>query len=243
MDKNNKIKLQKKNILIIDSKNDIKESQLKYIKKNKISIILISKNIKNLKKYKKIVKNISLYPINTKYLDQNELKALHHIIKIKYKNLNGIIFNTTEIEKLKPFDQFSINEWNKIIKNNFINILIVIKELIIMLKKNSSITFILYKQKKISKAYFGAHACANSSLISLMNIINDEYSSIKNIRINGISLENINIEYKNNTHTYENKTKTINIDKIIKICLFLIKGKYYKIKNKIFSSKNITISK
>lgn len=215
MKKNNKIILLSDNEKLINSINQ----------ENKEKIILINKNIHTLEKVKRNNK-IIIYPINLKENNNySEKIIISNIIKKYSYNISAIIIDTKEPKNAQPFKNIDIKNLNDLLYtdiNNTINLLNFNSNL------DSKIKLIILINKEIKKInnFFTIKNCINKFLIEFMKNENNN----KNIYINCISTENINLDYKNYIYPFKNKTKLKDIIILAKTCKFIIEK---NIKNKI----------
>jgi len=236
-----KIYIPKKNIIknkiivLIDSSNKI--NIINQLINMNSHVILLDQNTSYLNYIKKN-KYLHVYPLDSKKYNYNNLLILKNIIEKKFKYIDSIIFNSTKIGPICPIEKFPIFEWTDIINTNLNNTFLTIKLLLPLLKKskNPTIIFTIYSKKSVSKAYWGAYACSNSGIITLMNILNDEYSNNYNIKINSICVDKIKTSNREQIYPYENTDKLYNINDIINNYIFLLDDKN-NIKNKIIIPK------
>ncbi len=215
MKKNNKIIILSKNENLINS----------IIKENKIKPILINEHIYNLEESKK-KNNIPIYPIKlTKSFNNNEKMLFSYIIK-KYLNIRSrIIIDTEEPKNAQPFENTNITNITELV-NNDINYILSLLKILNNSENEIRLIFLIHKEKKTQNNFFTVKNCINKFIIEFMKNENNN----KNIYINCISTENINLNYKNQIYPFKNKIKLKDISMLTKACDFIIKR---NIKNKL----------
>jgi len=215
MKKNNKIIILSKNESLINS----------ITKENKIKPILINENIYNLEKSKKKY-NITIYPINlTESFNNNEKILIPYIIKRYFNVISNIIIDTAEPKNAKQFENTNIRNITELV-NKDINYILSLLKILNNSENEIRLIFLIHKEKKTQNNFFTVKNCINKFIIEFMKNENNN----KNIYINCISTENINLHYKNQIYPFKNKIKLKDISMLTKACTSIIKR---NIKNKL----------
>lgn len=179
---------------------------------NNVKIILTHNNIYDLENNKKLLKNIYIYPVNNIMITNNDTKIFTQIITNKIKNADLMIVDTPQPKFAKPIENIKISEWNAHFLREIMHILYLINIYI----QNKIIIFIIYREKKIKNPFFIINRCINKIILEITTHLN------KNIKINIISTENINTEYKTKIYPQKKQKKLKNIE-LIKKAIELIK--------------------
>lgn len=223
----NFINIEKKNILIFKTNDNIHKLLQKKLTTMGANVIIADYESKN--NYDN--DSTSIYNINKKNNVTNEYILLKNLIQRKYKYIDSMILNNLIFPDSTPIEYFNTKKWINVINNNINNTFIIIKTFISLIKKskNGSIIFNIHKNKKSNKAFIGCFESTNAYLISLMKTINDEYKNINNIRVNAININKIK-----NKILYPFKKKVYEQDSdIIDTYIYLINK---NLKNKIIST-------
>jgi hypothetical protein len=217
--------MKKLNTIILSSKNEKLITSLN--KKLNKKLILINSEIKKLEKIKKNNQNIKIYPINFKEDNYEKEKTLFQKLIITFsKKINLLIIETNEPKYAQPFENINLNEFTKALNNDIKNTIKLLQN-IIKIEKEIKIIIILHREKKYKKCFFIPQNCINTFIIELMKNINENN---KNITVNCISTENLNLEYKQNIYPFKKKNNLKEIDVIVNACILINK---INIQNKI----------
>lgn len=197
-------------------------------KNKKIKLMLIDKDIHNLEKEIKQNKNLIAYPLNTQKLKENSQIILKNITKKNFKTIKSIIIYTQEPHYAKPLENLESKEWIESFNENIHLTINIIKQIINFFSNiNTSIIFILHREKIQKNKFFCLNQSINQILIKIMTTLNENNS---NIKINCISTENITLNYKKHIYPYKNKKSLKEIIKLTNACSFITKK---NIRNKI----------
>lgn len=191
------------------------------------NIIIFDKDIYFLEKYQKN-SNIHIFPIDIK---QNEINTIQWLIQKKIKNIDGIIIYTYEPEKITLLNQINNKKINTFLQKNINIIFLMIKSFINILEysNNPFITIYLHKNAKNIQTFLSISECINSMITTLTKTLYQEYKNIKDIKINLLSTENINLIYKKKNYTYKKNKNLKNNHNILDTQTYILKK---KIKNK-----------
>lgn len=208
------------NLIVLDIFNIVSEDLCERLKFFYENLLILEEDIYSLEKKS----NFIVFPIN------KDLKSLKNFLKKDFKVSNFIVF-TDLVGLVKPFDQISFQDLYESNKK-FVFLLNYIKSFLSLFKNNDEINLfvILHKNFKNKIPFWYISDFINSSMISLMEIINFEYKNITNLRINCISTENIKNLYNKNIFPYRNIFVEKNIINLAEVCFYLSNK---KINNKI----------
>lgn len=211
--------IKKKSIILLS---DNKELITTFKKNTNIDLIIINQEIHNLEKIKKY----KIYPLNILDINNNENIILSNILNKNINTIESIIIDTTPPKYAKLFENTSLNDFTNIFNKNLYSLLKIIKLFQFNhIEKKINIIILIHREKNKNKLFFFTNVCMNKLLTEIMINISNSQDKIK---INCISTENLNMEYKNVIFPYKKKCKLKKTIKIIKACNLIIKKKLEK---------------
>lgn len=170
--------------------------------KIKEKIILINSKIEKLEKINKNNKNVKIYPITfEKEIYERENIIFEKIIKKSINKIKCLIIDTDEPKYATPFQNFKLYDFIEILKNDIENTINLLKNAI-NLDNELSVIIIIHRGKYTKSIFFTIKECINKFIIELMNNLNENN---KKIKINCISTENINLDYKKKLYPFKKK--------------------------------------
>lgn len=205
------------NLIIFDNNSDSSIIQL-FSKKKKI--FLIKNNIYDLNKYKNLN---NLYMIENNFVSFDIFNNL-----LKGKKNNEIIINTKYPCSAKIIDQLDFNELKYDINKNLVPTFYFIKKLLLN-KKKIFITILLHEFKK--KYFLLENQIYNQSYISFINSFSNEIQLIKNLYVNFIVTNNLELDYKKSIYPYK-KCVYKDLSVLENLYFHIIKKRF---RNKIFN--------
>lgn len=183
-------------------------------------LFLLKNNIYDLNKFKHL---------NNLYMFEDNFKSFDIFSSLLKKQSIEIIINTNYPYVAKKIEQLNFNELKKNLNINLIPIFYFIKNLILM-KKKIFITIFLHEFKK--KYFLLENQIYNQIYVSFINSFSSEIRLLKkDIYINFIITNNLNLDYKKSIYPYKNIAYK-DLDALENLYFYILKKKF---KNKIFS--------
>jgi NAD(P)-dependent dehydrogenase (short-subunit alcohol dehydrogenase family) len=157
------------------------------------TVILLARNIKALSStYDEITKKNytqpAIYPFNLATASADNFFELANIIKQNFGRLDGVLLNAGIVGSLAPIEYYSIEQWYQVMQLNLNSSFLLIQALLPLLKQSdtTSVIFTVADQITRSQANWGAYAVACNGILSLMQILADEFAN-RNLRFNAIN--------------------------------------------------------
>lgn len=212
------------NIILLSTNEKLINSLSKKAYEN---IILINENIHYLEKIAKNNKKIILYPIAIKNDNYEKEKSIFfEIIKKNINKIEKIIIDTKEPEYARLFSNINNEEFLYLLNKDIENVLKLFKSFL-KYEDKIKILILIHKEKNAKNNFLIIKNCINKFLLEFMNNINKNYT---NIKINCISTENVNLEYKKNIYPFKKNIHFKKVSDLTNACMFILKK---NIKNKI----------
>ena len=166
--------MNKRIALITGATGTLGKAIAKTLANKNIKLILVSKDIKKLKKlYNEINKNFKIKPIIIP-LDISHGRSIDKLggkIFLKYKKLDLLINCSSFFPKLSPINHIKPKDFNKIININIIASWYLIRSCDPLLRFSDygRAYFLVCKQKIYNKPYFSPYSLTSSAIESMIN--------------------------------------------------------------------------
>ena len=181
--------LKNKNILITGATDGIGAQISKLYSSNGANIILLGRNEEKLNKiYDDIIKNTDTKPLILEY-DLNQIsdsgaKEIANAISDEYGLLHGLIHNAAELGKLTNLENYSLDDWDKLMRVNLTAPFLLTKYLLPSLKEANNGRVILTSSGVAHKgrAFWGAYSISKAALKTMQEIFSEEFEGSSSIK-------------------------------------------------------------
>jgi len=181
--------LKNKNILITGATDGIGAQISKLYSSHGANIILLGRNEEKLNKiYDNIIENKDTKPLILEY-DLNQIsdsgaKEIANAISDEYGLLHGLIHNAAELGKLTNLENYSLDDWDKLMRVNLTAPFILTKYLLPSLKEADNGRVILTSSGVAHKgrAFWGAYNISKAALKTMQEIFSEEFEGSSSIK-------------------------------------------------------------
>jgi len=180
--------LKNKNILITGATDGIGAQISKLYSSHGANIILLGRNEEKLNKiYDDIIKNTDTKPLILEYdlnqISDNGAKEIANAISDEYGVLNGLIHNAAELGKLTSLENYSLDDWDKLMRVNLTAPFLLTKYLLPSLKEADNGRVILTSSGVAHKgrAFWGAYSISKAALKTMQEIFSEEFEGSSSI--------------------------------------------------------------
>ena len=181
--------LKNKNILITGATDGIGAQISKLYSSHGANIILLGRNEEKLNKiYDDIIKNADTKPLILEYdlnqISDNGAKEIANAISDEYGVLNGLIHNAAELGKLTSLENYSLDDWDKLMRVNLTAPFLLTKYLLPSLKEADNGRVILTSSGVAHKgrAFWGAYSISKAALKTMQEIFSEEFEGSSSIK-------------------------------------------------------------
>ena len=181
--------LKNKNILITGATDGIGAQISKLYSSHGANIILLGRNEEKLNKiYDDIIENTDTKPLILEYdlnqISDNGAKEIANAISDEYGVLNGLIHNAAELGKLTSLENYSLDDWDKLMRVNLTAPFLLTKYLLPSLKKADNGRVILTSSGVAHKgrAFWGAYSISKAALKTMQEIFSEEFEGSSSIK-------------------------------------------------------------
>ena len=181
--------LKNKNILITGATDGIGAQISKLYSSHGANIILLGRNEEKLNKiYDDIIKNTDTKPLILEYdlnqISDNGAKEIANAISDEYGVLNGLIHNAAELGKLTSLENYSLDDWDKLMRVNLTAPFLLTKYLLPSLKEADNGRVILTSSGVAHKgrACWGAYSISKAALKTMQEIFSEEFEGSSSIK-------------------------------------------------------------
>ena len=181
--------LKNKNILITGATDGIGAQISKLYSSHGANIILLGRNEEKLNKiYDDIIKNTDTKPLILEYdlnqISDNGAKEIANAISDEYGVLNGLIHNAAELGKLTSLENYSLDDWDKLMRVNLTAPFLLTKYLLPNLKEADNGRVILTSSGVAHKgrAFWGAYSISKAALKTMQEIFSEEFEGSSSIK-------------------------------------------------------------
>jgi NAD(P)-dependent dehydrogenase (short-subunit alcohol dehydrogenase family) len=181
--------LKNKNILITGATDGIGAQISKLYSSHGANIILLGRNEEKLNKiYDDIIKNTDTKPLILEYdlnqISDNGAKEIANAISDEYGVLNGLIHNAAELGKLTSLENYSLDDWDKLMRVNLTAPFLLTKYLLPSLKEADNGRVILTSSGVAHKgrAFWGAYSISKAALKTMQEIFSEEFEGSSSIK-------------------------------------------------------------
>ena len=181
--------LKNKNILITGATDGIGAQISKLYSSHGANIILLGRNEEKLNKiYDDIIKNTDTKPLILEYdlnqISDNGAKEIANAISDEYGVLNGLIHNAAELGKLTSLENYSLDDWDKLMRVNLTAPFLLTKYLLPSLKEADNGRVILTSSGVAHKgrAFWGAYSISKAALKTMQEIFSEEFEDSSSIK-------------------------------------------------------------
>ena len=181
--------LENKNILITGATDGIGAQISKLYSSHGANIILLGRNEEKLNKiYDDIIKNTDTKPLILEYdlnqISDNGAKEIANAISDEYGVLNGLIHNAAELGKLTSLENYSLDDWDKLMRVNLTAPFLLTKYLLSSLKEADNGRVILTSSGVAHKgrAFWGAYSISKAALKTMQEIFSEEFEGSSSIK-------------------------------------------------------------
>ena len=181
--------LKNKNILITGATDGIGAQISKLYSSHGANIILLGRNEEKLNKiYDDIIKNTDTKPLILEYdlnqISDNGAKEIANAISDEYGVLNGLIHNAAELGKLTSLENYSLDDWDKLMRVNLTAPFLLTKYLLPSLKEADNGRVIITSSGVAHKgrAFWGAYSISKAALKTMQEIFSEEFEGSSSIK-------------------------------------------------------------
>jgi NAD(P)-dependent dehydrogenase (short-subunit alcohol dehydrogenase family) len=127
-------------------------------------------------------------PLDLNEATTRDYDALAYAIETQLGRIDGILHNASEVEKLSPLEEQSIEEWNRTLRINLIAPFALTQACSRLLRQaaDASVIFTLETHGRAPAAFWGAYAVAKAGVETLMKIQASEWQASPNLRANAL---------------------------------------------------------
>ncbi|MEL0115372.1 MAG: SDR family NAD(P)-dependent oxidoreductase [Gammaproteobacteria bacterium] len=181
--------LENKNILITGATDGIGAQISKLYSSHGANIILLGRNEEKLNKiYDDIIENTDTKPLILEYdlnqISDNGAKEIANAISDEYGVLHGLIHNAAELGKLTSLENYSLDDWDKLMRVNLTAPFLLTKYLLPSLKEADNGRVILTSSGVAHKgrAFWGAYSISKAALKTMQEIFSEEFEESSSIK-------------------------------------------------------------
>ena len=181
--------LKNKNILITGATDGIGAQISKLYSSHGANIILLGRNEEKLNKiYDDIIKNTDTKPLILEYdlnqISDNDAKEIANAISDEYGVLHGLIHNAAELGKLTSLENYSLDDWDKLMRVNLTAPFLLTKYLLPNLKEADNGRVILTSSGVAheGRAFWGAYSISKAALKTMQEIFSEEFEGSSSIK-------------------------------------------------------------
>ena len=181
--------LKNKNILITGATDGIGAQISKLYSSHGANIILLGRNEEKLNKiYDDIIENKDTKPLilecDLNQISDNGAKEIANAISDQYGVLNGLIHNAAELGKLTNLENYSLDDWDKLMRVNLTAPFLLTKYLLPSLKEADNGRVILTSSGVAHKgrAFWGAYSISKAALKTMQEIFSEELEGSSSIK-------------------------------------------------------------
>lgn len=181
--------LKNKNILITGATDGIGAQISKLYSSHGANIILLGRNEEKLNKiYDDIIENADTKPLILKcdlnQISDNGAKEIANAISDEYGVLHGLIHNAAELGKLTSLENYSLDDWDKLMRVNLTAPFLLTKYLLPSLKEADNGRVILTSSGVAHKgrAFWGAYSISKAALKTMQEIFSEEFEGSSSIK-------------------------------------------------------------
>ena len=181
--------LKNKNILITGATDGIGAQISKLYSSHGANIILLGRNEEKLNKiYDDIIENTDTKPLilecDLNQINDNGAKEIANAISDEYGVLHGLIHNAAELGKLTSLENYSLDDWDKLMRVNLTAPFLLTKYLLPCLKEADNGRVILTSSGVAHKgrAFWGAYSISKAALKTMQEIFSEEFEESSSIK-------------------------------------------------------------
>ena len=181
--------LKNKNILITGATDGIGAQISKLYSSHGANIILLGRNEEKLNKiYDDIIENKDTKPLilecDLNQISDNGAKEIAKAISDEYGVLHGLIHNAAELGKLTSLENYSLDDWDKLMRVNLTAPFLLTKYLLPSLKEADNGRVILTSSGVAHKgrAFWGAYSISKAALKTMQEIFSEEFEGSSSIK-------------------------------------------------------------
>ena len=181
--------LKNKNILITGATDGIGAQISKLYSSHGANIILLGRNEEKLNKiYDHITENTDTKPLILEYdlnkVSDNGAKEIANAISEEYGVLHGLIHNAAELGKLTNLENYSLDDWNKLMRVNLTAPFLLTKYLLPSLKEADNGRVILTSSGVAhrGRAFWGAYSISKAALKTMQEIFSEEFEESSSVK-------------------------------------------------------------
>ena len=181
--------LENKNILVTGATDGIGAQISKLYSSHGANIILLGRNEEKLSKiYDDIIENTNTEPLilecDLNQISDNGANEIGNAISDEYGVLHGLIHNAAELGKLTSLENYSIDDWYKLMRVNLTAPFLLTKYLLPSLKEANNGRVILTSSGVAHKgrAFWGAYSISKAALKTMQEIFSEEFEESSSIK-------------------------------------------------------------
>jgi NAD(P)-dependent dehydrogenase (short-subunit alcohol dehydrogenase family) len=154
------------------------------------TVVLLGRTVRKLEQvYDRIVAGggpkPAIYPLNLEGASLKDYQDMAAAIARELGGLNGILHNAALLGDITPVAHYDVQLWHRVMQTN-LNGPYMLTRACLELLQSSAEPCIAFTAHRVEQAYWGAYGVSKSALLSLMNILADELSSHRPVRVNAI---------------------------------------------------------
>lgn len=186
--------LENKIILVTGAGDGIGRAAALSFAKHGATVVLLGRTLSKLERvYDEIEREggaqPAIFPMNLEGAGEHDYKSMHDTLNEEFGRLDGILFNAGQLGPRTPITNYAFSEWQKVLQVNVTSPFLMVKALLPLLNQSQSAS-IVFTGSSVGikgRAYWGGYAVSKAATENLMQVLADEYSSSKNIRVNSIN--------------------------------------------------------
>ena len=155
------------------------------------SVILLGRTVEKLEQlYDDIVAagcpEPGIVPMDLEKAGQSEITELAQVLIENYGQLDGLLHNASILGERVPFDQYSIEQWQRVMQVNSTAVFVLTRLLMPLLRasKDARVVFTSSSVGETPRAYWGAYSVSKYAMEGFAKLMADELENTSNIRVN-----------------------------------------------------------
>lgn len=133
--------------------------------------------------------NPLIVPVDLARFDESSSADLQNGVRDVFGHLDGLLHNASILGPKVPIEKYPYQDWQQVFQVNVHAQFLVTQSLLPLLRQSDDASVILTSSGvgRRGRAYWGAYSASKFATESLMEILADELSSEKNIRVNSLN--------------------------------------------------------
>jgi len=131
----------------------------------------------------------AIFPMNLEGAAEHDYQGMYDSINEEFGCLDGLLHNASELGPRTPLVNYSLGDWDKLMRVNLTAPFLMTKALMPLLAKSADAS-ILFTGSSVGlkgRAYWGAYAISKAAGENLVQVLADELDGTGNVRVNAIN--------------------------------------------------------